>query len=154
MDSTTMSRTPSREKGFLPKQKVSERTVRDFQQHELSARQSWIRLSLTVGHSQEHKQWCVQKRTWKQECITFWRISILFTASWESHPCLRHRGKRTLSACIRHRHTGPSTGMMIWGAIEYMSPSSLARIESTLNSSHYISVAIRPVILSFIRSLR
>ncbi|GFV89320.1 uncharacterized protein TNCV_4151401 [Trichonephila clavipes] len=25
----------------------------------------------------------------------------------------RHRGERTLAACIRHRHTGPSFGMMI-----------------------------------------
>ncbi|GFY06124.1 transposable element Tcb1 transposase [Trichonephila clavipes] len=32
-----------------------------------------------------------------------------------------HRGECTLRVCIRHRHSGPSSGMMIWGAIGYTS---------------------------------
>ena len=45
----------------------------------------------------------------------------------------------------------PIAGMMEWGVIEYTSWSPLVRIDSTLNSGHYISVMLRPVALSFIQ---
>ncbi|GFT95824.1 transposable element Tcb1 transposase [Trichonephila clavipes] len=60
----------------------------------------------------------------------------------------RHRGERTWAARIRHRHTGPSPGMMTWGAVEYTSRSPFVRIDGPLNS------VIRFVTLSFIRALR
>ncbi|GFY19149.1 uncharacterized protein TNCV_4225131 [Trichonephila clavipes] len=41
--------------------------------------------------------------------------------------------------CIRHRDTGPSPGVVIWGVIGYTSRSPLVRIEGTLNSARYIS---------------
>jgi len=54
---------------------------------------------------------CDQRRTWEHE----WR-DVIF--SNESSFCLQHhdgrirvmclRGERTLAACIRHCHTGPS----------------------------------------------
>ncbi|PRD22381.1 UNVERIFIED_CONTAM: hypothetical protein NCL1_49235 [Trichonephila clavipes] len=65
-----------------------------------------------------------------------------------------HCGERTLTACIRHRHTGPSPGMMVWGAIEYTFRSPLVSIGGTLNSARYISVVLRTVVLPFIRVLR
>ena len=65
----------------------------------------------------------------------------------------RHRGERTLEACIRHRHTGVSPDVMVWGAIGYTSRSPLVRIDGTLNSGRYISDVLRPVALPFIRSL-
>ncbi|GFY10240.1 uncharacterized protein TNCV_2629191 [Trichonephila clavipes] len=66
----------------------------------------------------------------------------------------RHRGERTLAAIIRHRHTGPPSGVMVRSAIGYTSRSSLVRIDGTLNSARYISCVLRPVALSFIRALR
>nr|ALD51399.1 odorant receptor 8 [Locusta migratoria] len=43
----------------------------------------------------------------------------------------RHSGKRTLQACIRHRHTCVSPGVMVWVAIGYTSRSPLIRIDGT-----------------------
>ncbi|GFX43230.1 transposable element Tcb1 transposase [Trichonephila clavipes] len=65
-----------------------------------------------------------------------------------------HRGELTLTACIRHHHTGPSPGMMVWGAIGYTSRSLLVCIDGTLNSACYISGVLRNVALLFIRVLR
>ncbi|GFX10390.1 hypothetical protein TNCV_1867851 [Trichonephila clavipes] len=31
----------------------------------------------------------------------------------------RHRVERTLEVCFRHRHTGPSPGVMVWDATGY-----------------------------------
>ncbi|GFV48433.1 transposable element Tcb1 transposase [Trichonephila clavipes] len=71
---------------------------------------------------------CDQRRILAHE----WR-DVIFSDEFRfclQHPVCRirvwrHRGERTLTACIRHRHTGPSPGMMIWGAIGYTSRSSL-----------------------------
>ncbi|GFS52728.1 transposable element Tcb1 transposase [Trichonephila clavipes] len=79
---------------------------------------------------------------------------VLFTASRWSHPSLSHRGERTLEACIRHRHTGPSSGVMVWGVIGYTSRLPLVHIDGTSNSARYISGVLRPVAIRFIRTLR
>ncbi|GFY21363.1 uncharacterized protein TNCV_3994071 [Trichonephila clavipes] len=63
----------------------------------------------------------------------------------------RHRGERTLAACIRH--TGTSPGMMVCAAVGYTSRSPLARIDGTWNSARYFSGVLRSVALSFIRDL-
>ncbi|GFW86935.1 transposable element Tcb2 transposase [Trichonephila clavipes] len=82
-------------------------------------------------------------------------LSMPRRSSRSSHPRVwRHLGERTLAVCIRHRHTGPSSGMMVWGAIGYTSWLPLVCIEGVLNSEHYISGVLRPVILPFIRTLR
>ncbi|GFV92174.1 transposable element Tcb2 transposase [Trichonephila clavipes] len=44
------------------------------------------------------------------------------------------RIERTLTACIRHRHTGPSPGVMIWGAIGYTARSPLVCTDCTLST--------------------
>ncbi|GFX44058.1 odorant receptor [Trichonephila clavipes] len=62
----------------------------------------------------------------------------------------RHRRECTLAESIRHRHTGQSTGVMVWGAIGYTSRSPLVRIEGTLKSAHSISGMLRTMALAFI----
>ncbi|MBJ4999813.1 IS630 family transposase [Salmonella enterica subsp. enterica serovar Hadar] len=157
-DRTATSRTLSHEMGSFARQQVSARTVRRrLQQHGVSARRPWLRLPLTLQHRQERLQWCDQRRTWTQE----WRHVVF---SDESRFCIqhhdgrirvwRHRGERTLPTCIRHRHTGPSPGVMVWGAIGYTSRSPLVRIAGTLNSSRYISDVLGPVALPYLRGLR
>ncbi|GFV70797.1 transposable element Tcb1 transposase [Trichonephila clavipes] len=80
---------------------------------------------------------------------------VLFTASRWLDPCVWwYRCELPLEACIRRQHTGPSTGMIIWGAIGYTSQSPLFQIDGTLNSVRYISGVLRPIPLSFIRALR
>lgn len=156
-DRTATSRTLSREMESFARQQVSARTVRRrLQQHGLSARRPWLRLPLTLRHRQERLQWCDQRRTWTRE----WH-HVIFTD--ESRFCIqdhdgrirvwRHRGERALPACIGHRHTGPSAGVMVWGAIGYTSRSPLVRITGTLNSNRYISDVLRPVALPYLRGL-
>ncbi|GFW56416.1 uncharacterized protein TNCV_2089231 [Trichonephila clavipes] len=66
----------------------------------------------------------------------------------------RHHGECSLTACIRHRHTGQSPGVVVWVAIEYTSRPHLVRFDGTLNDARYISDVLRPVTLPFIRALR
>ncbi|GFS75946.1 transposable element Tc1 transposase [Trichonephila clavipes] len=65
-----------------------------------------------------------------------------------------HCGERTFAAYIRHRHIGPSYGMMVWVAIGYTYRSPLVRIDGFLNRARYISGLLRPVALPFVRFLR
>ncbi|GFT24911.1 transposable element Tcb1 transposase [Trichonephila clavipes] len=65
-----------------------------------------------------------------------------------------HRGERKLAAGIHLRHTSPSSGVMVWGAIGYTSRSPLVHIDGILNNARYISGVLRPVVLHFIRALR
>ncbi|GFU49486.1 transposable element Tc1 transposase [Trichonephila clavipes] len=65
-----------------------------------------------------------------------------------------YRDEHTLAVCIRHRHTGPSPGVMVWGAIGYTCRSPLVRTDSILNSARYISSVLHSVSLPFIRALR
>ncbi|GFT56234.1 uncharacterized protein TNCV_130221 [Trichonephila clavipes] len=76
-------------------------------------------------------------------------ILVLFTA-----PRWWHRGERTLAACNRLRHIGPSPGMMVRRAIGYTSRSPLVRIDSTLNNARYISGVLRPEALHIIQVIR
>ncbi|GFY11093.1 transposable element Tcb1 transposase [Trichonephila clavipes] len=66
---------------------------------------------------------------------------------------LRNRGERSLAACIPRNHSGPSPGVKIWGTIGYTSWLPIFRIAGTLNSAHYISGVLRPVVLAFIPAL-
>ncbi|GFX19776.1 hypothetical protein TNCV_2076831 [Trichonephila clavipes] len=45
------------------------------------------------------------------------------------------RGERTLAACICHRSTSPSPGMIVGDAIGYTSRSPLVRNDGSLNSA-------------------
>ncbi|GFU60710.1 uncharacterized protein TNCV_2754611 [Trichonephila clavipes] len=94
------------------RQQVSARTIRRrLQQHRLSAQRPWLQLPLSLHHNHQDGR------------IRVW---------W-------NRGERTLSACIRHHHTNPSPGVMVWDAIGYTSLSILVHIDDTLNSARYIS---------------
>ncbi|GFX49831.1 transposable element Tcb1 transposase [Trichonephila clavipes] len=65
----------------------------------------------------------------------------------------RHRGERTLNSCVMHRHTGPAPGIMAWGGIGYHSRIPIVRVAGTLNSQHYISVVLEPVVLPYLQGL-
>ncbi|GFT58408.1 transposable element Tcb1 transposase [Trichonephila clavipes] len=52
-----------------------------------------------------------------------------------------------------HRHTGPASGIMLWGGIGYLSRTPLVRIAGTLNSQRYISYVLEPVVLPYLQGL-
>ncbi|GFW51693.1 transposable element Tcb1 transposase [Trichonephila clavipes] len=64
-----------------------------------------------------------------------------------------HRGERMLKSCVIHRHTGPAPDIMVWGGIGYHSRTPLERITGTLNSQHYISEVLEPVVLPYLQGL-
>ncbi|GFX24000.1 transposable element Tcb1 transposase [Trichonephila clavipes] len=136
---------------------VSARTIRRcLQQSSLSARRPLLYLPLTQNHRRLRHQWCDERRMWVAE----WNEAV-FTG--ESRICLqhhngrirvwRHRGERMLISCIMHRHTGPASGIMVWGSIGYNCSSSLVRIAGTLNSQCYISEVLEPVVLPYLQGL-
>ncbi|MBJ5584651.1 transposase [Salmonella enterica subsp. enterica serovar Typhimurium] len=136
---------------------LSARTIRRrLQQWGLVARRPLLRLPLTLHHRRMRLQWCVERRTWTTE----WH-DIIF--SDESRFCLQHhdgrirvwrqRGERLFDTCIRHRHTAPSPGVMVWGAIGFDTRTRLVRIAGTLNSHRYISDVLEPVVLPYLQDL-
>ncbi|GFX05283.1 transposable element Tcb1 transposase [Trichonephila clavipes] len=63
----------------------------------------------------------------------------------------RHRGERMLNRCVMYHHTGPATGIMVWGGIGYHSRTPLVCIAGTLNSQRYISEVLKPVVLPYLQ---
>ncbi|GFT26180.1 transposable element Tcb1 transposase [Trichonephila clavipes] len=61
----------------------------------------------------------------------------------------RHRGERMLNSCVMHRHTGPASGIKVWGGIGYLSRTPLVRIARTLNSQRYIWPHVVRIVQSF-----
>ncbi|GFX58100.1 transposable element Tcb1 transposase [Trichonephila clavipes] len=58
-----------------------------------------------------------------------------------------------LNSCVTHRITGLASDIMVWGGIGYHSRTPLVRIAGTLNSQHYISEMLDPVVLSYLQGL-
>ncbi|GFT50468.1 transposable element Tcb1 transposase [Trichonephila clavipes] len=93
-----------------------------------------IQLSAPLhNHRRLRRQWCEERRMWVAE----WN-EVVFTD--ESRICLqhhdgrirvwRHLGDRMLNSCVMHHHTGPTTGIMVWGGIGYYSRTHLVRLPS------------------------
>ncbi|GFS86393.1 transposable element Tcb1 transposase [Trichonephila clavipes] len=143
MDHTATSRALSRKLGSFARQHMSTRTIlRRLLQHGLSARRPCLRLPLMLHHRLESLQWGDQRRTWCTNLATLDAASQTGKSSMHQGGRIRvrwHRGERTLAECICHRYTGPSSGILVWGAIEYTSRSPLVCIDGTLNNARYIS---------------
>ncbi|GFX43343.1 transposable element Tcb1 transposase [Trichonephila clavipes] len=58
-----------------------------------------------------------------------------------------------LNNCVIHCHTGPASGIIVWGGIGYHSCTPLVRIAGTLNSKRYISNVLEPVVLIYLQGL-
>ncbi|GFW82118.1 transposable element Tcb1 transposase [Trichonephila clavipes] len=155
MDLSVTSRTVAQHIESVTHHSVSARTIRRrLLQSGLFTRRPLLGLLLTQNHRRLRHQWCDERRMWVAE----WN-EVVFTD--ESRICLqyhdgrirvwRHRGE--MNAEQMHRHTGPAPGIMIWGGIGYHSRTPLVRIDVTLNSQHYISKVLQPVILPYLQSL-
>ncbi|GFW15928.1 transposable element Tcb1 transposase [Trichonephila clavipes] len=156
-DRSITSRTIAQHIDSVTHHSVSAGTIRRrLQQSGLSARRPLLGLPLMQNHKLLRLQWCDERRMWAAE----WN-EVVFTD--ESRICLqhhdgriqvwRHRGERMLNSCVMHRHTGPLLGIMVWGCIGYHSHTPLVRIAGTLNSQHYISEVLEPVVLPYLQGL-
>ncbi|GFV04093.1 transposable element Tcb1 transposase [Trichonephila clavipes] len=150
-DRSVTSRTVAQHIESVTHHSVSTRTIRcHLQQIGLSARRPLLGLPLTQNHRRLRRQWSDERGMWVAE----WNEVVITD---ESRICLQHhdgpirvwrcRGNRMLNSCVMHHHTGPAPGIMVWGGIGYHSRTPLVRIASTLNSQHYISEVLEPVIL-------
>ncbi|GBM29648.1 hypothetical protein AVEN_125295-1 [Araneus ventricosus] len=137
---------------------VTQRTVRNqLLDVQLRARRPVACIPLTPRHCRLRRQWCQARAQWRAE----WR-SVVF--SDDSRFCLgasdgrvlirRRPGERLQPNCLRPRHTGPTPGVMVWGAISYDSRSTLVVIPNTLNANLYVSLVIQPVVLPFMSSIQ
>ncbi|PRD31869.1 UNVERIFIED_CONTAM: hypothetical protein NCL1_22188 [Trichonephila clavipes] len=52
-----------------------------------------------------------------------------------------------------HRYTGPAPSIMVGGGIEFHYHTPLVSIAGSLNSQHYISEVLKPVVLPYIQRL-
>ncbi|GFU19734.1 transposable element Tcb1 transposase [Trichonephila clavipes] len=156
-DRSVTSRTIAQHIESVMHHSVSARTIRcRLQQSGLSSRRPLLGLPLTQNHRRLHCQWCDERRMWVAE----WN-EVVFTD--ESRICLhhrngwirvwRHRGQRMLNSCVMHRHTGPASGIKVWGGIGYHSRTLLVCLAGTLNSQHYIFKVLEPVVLPYLQGL-
>lgn len=140
------------------KSKKSSSTVRKrLCAKSIFARRPTLVLPLTGIHRRNRFDWCKVRRDWKEE----WS-KIVFTD--ESRFALfkndgrinvrRRRNERQSNDCFLERHTVPTMGVMVWGAISYNSKSPLVRIEGTINAKKYISDVLEPVCIPFLRKHR
>ena len=138
--------------------RVTQRTVRNrLLEGQLRARCPVACIPLTPSHCRLRLQWCQTRAHWRTE----WR-SVVF--SDESRFCLcasdsrvlvrRRPGERLQPNCLLPRHTGPTPGVMVWGAISYDSRSTLVVIPNTLTANLYVSLVIQPVVLPFMNSIQ
>ncbi|GFW42429.1 transposable element Tcb1 transposase [Trichonephila clavipes] len=58
-----------------------------------------------------------------------------------------------LNIYVMHHHTGPATGILVWGGIGYHSRTLLVHINGTLNSQRYIFEVLEPVGLPYLQGL-
>ena len=107
------------------------------------------RLSLTPRHGQARQIWC-ETVHWRVE----WR-SVVF--SDESRFCVyvstrvwRRPGERHLPEYIRPRHTGFTSGFMVWGP-SVNSRSYLVFLQGKVISVCYIAEVVNPLLLPLLR---
>ncbi|GBL73243.1 hypothetical protein AVEN_159298-1 [Araneus ventricosus] len=126
-------------------------------QGQLQARRPVNFIPLTPNHCRLGREWCQATAHWR----TVWRSVVLPDESRfclgasDGHVLVRRRpGERLQPTCRRPRHTGPTPGVMVWGAISYDSRSTLVVIPSTLTANLYVSLMIQPAVLPFMNNIQ
>ncbi|GFS65673.1 transposable element Tcb2 transposase [Trichonephila clavipes] len=61
----------------------------------------------------------------------------------------RHHGERLNPVFDLHRHTTPTAGVMVWGAIAYYTRSSLLLIRRTMEAQRYVHDILQQHVLIF-----
>ncbi|GBM00901.1 hypothetical protein AVEN_151363-1 [Araneus ventricosus] len=109
-------------------------------------------IPLTTNHCRLRREWGQARVHWKTEwrCVVFCYESRFCLGASDGRVLVKMRpGERLQPICLRPRHTGPTSGVVVWGAISYDSRSTLVVIPRTLTSNLYVSLVIQPVVLPF-----
>ncbi|GFV09806.1 transposable element Tcb2 transposase [Trichonephila clavipes] len=62
-------------------------------------------------------------------------------------------GERLIPAFVLQRHTVPTAGVMIWGAIAYNTRSTLVLIRGTMTAQRYVRDILQPHVLPLMQRL-
>ena len=92
--------------------------------------------------------WCRERVDWRMEwrSVVFSDESRFCLYASDGHTRVRHRpGERHLPKCIRPRHTGLTSGFMVWG----LSVTTLMFLQCKENSARIIAQVLKPVLVSF-----
>ncbi|GBN42264.1 Transposable element Tc1 transposase, partial [Araneus ventricosus] len=124
---------------------------------QLRARRPVACIPLTPNHCRSRREWCQARAHWRTEwrSVLFSDESRFYLGASDYRVLVRRRpGERLQPICLRHRHTGPTSGVTVWGAISYDSRSTLVVIRRTLTANLYVSLVIQPVVLPFMNSIQ
>ncbi|GFT88478.1 transposable element Tcb2 transposase [Trichonephila clavipes] len=114
-------------------------------------------LPLTPTHRCLRMEWCpacgnCTAAKWNQ--VVFSDESRFHLSSDENRVRVwRPRGEHLNSAFDLQRHTAPTAGGMVWGAISYNTRSSLVLINDTMTAQRYVHDILQLHVLSFMQRL-
>ncbi|GFX43441.1 transposable element Tcb1 transposase [Trichonephila clavipes] len=119
MDRASTLQILSQAMGSLGRQQVSARTVRRrLQQHGLLARRSWLWLSWTLHYRRSIFNGVINdkpRRTYGEISFFADKSRFCLQHQYGTIRVFRHLSEHILAACIRFRHTGLSSGVIVWG---------------------------------------
>ncbi|GFT97950.1 transposable element Tcb1 transposase [Trichonephila clavipes] len=115
-------------------------------------------LPLTPTHRLLRLVWCRARGNWttaEWNQVVF-RDESRFNLSSEDNRIRkwRHRGERLNPAFALQRHTAPTAGVMVWGAIEYNTQSPLVLIRGTMTAQGYVHNILQPHVLPLMQRLQ
>ncbi|GFV02434.1 transposable element Tc1 transposase [Trichonephila clavipes] len=130
---------------------------------ELRVRLPLYMIPITANYRLLRLQWAHEHRAWQTDWhqVVFSVKSCFNLWDYDGHSRVRrYAGERCLPECVIkrvlghyvviERHSGLTSGVMIWGAILYHGRSNLLRIERNLNSNRYVREMLQPEVISFL----
>ncbi|GFY04262.1 transposable element Tcb2 transposase [Trichonephila clavipes] len=137
---------------------VSSRTIRRRQaKGHLGSRRPLRVLPLMPTHRRLGLEWCRARGNWtaaKWNQVIFSDKSRFNLSSHDNHVRVRRpRGERLDPAFTLQRHTSPTAGMMVWGAIAYNTRSPLVLIRITMTAQRYVHDILQPHVLPLMQRL-
>lgn len=137
---------------------VSSRTIaRRLAEGHLVSRRPLRVLPMTPTHRRLRLEWCRARQDWT---ATEWNQVVFsdesrFNLSSDDNRVRvwRLRGERLNPAFALQRHTAPTAGVMVWGAIAYDTRSPLILIHGTMTAQRYVHDILQPHVLPLMARL-
>ncbi|GFW80609.1 transposable element Tcb2 transposase [Trichonephila clavipes] len=137
---------------------VSSQTIRrHLAEGHLGSRRPLCVLPLTPTHRRLHLEWCPIRGNWTaadRNQVVFSDESR-FNLGSDDNPVRvwRPHGERLNPAFALHRHTAPTAGVMVCGAIAYNTWSPLVWIRGTMTAQRYVHGILQPHVLPLMQRL-
>lgn len=137
---------------------VSVRTVaRRLSEGHLVSRRPLRVLPMTPAHRRLRLEWCRARRDWtatEWNQVVFSDESRFNLGSDDNRLRVwRPRGERLNPPFALQRHTAPTPGVMVWGAITYDTRSPLILIDGTMTAQRYVRDILQPHVLPLMAGL-